>query len=76
MENIKEIISQANKEAWIDYCEDHWGADDTVKESFDKGFEEGLEWMITEVLVILKENKNKNIAESINKLVTAILENE
>ncbi len=74
-ENLVNIINRANDESWHEYCEDHYHGDHNIRDSFDHGYKEGIEWMLTELMITLQDSPSlKLLKENLNKLSENVLE--
>ena len=63
----KELFNKACEEGWEEYLED--GINNDPKKIFKRGFKEGLEWLMIEIMILKStEKSSKLFIESIKKL--------
>jgi hypothetical protein len=69
----KELFNKACEEGWEEYLED--GINNDRKQIFKRGFKEGLEWLMTEIMILkCTEKSSKLFIESIKKLEKEIFD--
>lgn len=67
-ENKIPVLSDACHNAWNRYCEEIWDKNDSLRQSFEGGFNESLNWAHKELVWVLSAQSRKEIIERIKKV--------